>query len=81
MFKYMKQFCEFNNLTLKNTHLRFQVLDSLRCGYLTLFLVAKMSLLNQRSFLKMINMLKQHNVKSREDHMLRYVLRHFKIKL
>ena len=77
----IKQFCQSNRLTSKNVYFRYQILDSLQCGYLTMFFVAKTSLLNQRSFLKMINMLKQHNVKSRESHMLKYVLRHFKLKI
>lgn len=77
----IKQFCRSNNFTFQNVHFRFQVLESFSCGYLTLYFVAKTSLLNQRSLMKMINMLKQHNVKSRENHMLKYVLRHFKIKL
>lgn len=77
----IRQFCQSNNFTFENVHFRFQILDKFHCGYLALFFVAKTSLLNQRSFLKMINMLKQHNVKSREKHMLKYVLRHFKINL
>ena len=74
----IKTFCRSNNLTMEDVNLRFQVLNSTWCGYLACYFVAKASLLSQHSFLKVINLLRQHNVKSREKHMLQYVLRHFK---
>ena len=72
-------FCRKNNLILKDLDFRCQPRNSLKCGYIALFFIAKASQLQYRSFLRMINMLTQYSIGSREGYVLKYVARHFKL--
>ena len=73
------RFSRRNNLILKDLNFRCQPSNSLKCGYIALFFIAKASKLQYRSFLNMVNMLTQNSVRSREDYVLKYVVRHFKL--
>lgn len=72
------KFCDSNHLILRNLNFRCQVSNSLKCGYIALFFIAKASLLNYRNFMKMVTMLNQYSIESREQFVFKYVKRHFK---
>ena len=75
----VKSFCRLNNLKYRNGNLRFQLFNSLTCGWLATFFIAKASILNHYKFQKMINFLRGFSIKTREKIILKFVFRHFKI--
>ena len=79
VMKNVKSFCKLNNLKYKNGNFRFQLFDSLSCGWLATFFIAKASMLNHHAFLKLITFLRGFSIKSREKMILKFVFRHFKI--
>lgn len=79
VMKNIRSFCKLNNLKYKNGNLRFQLFDSLTCGWLATFFIAKASILNYYKFQKMITFLRGFSIKTREKIILRFVFRHFKI--
>lgn len=79
VMKSVKSFCKLNNLRYKNGNFRFQLSNSLKCGWLATFFIAKASVLNHYKFQKMITFLRGFSIKSREKIILKFVFRHFKI--
>lgn len=75
----INRFCIINNLVLRDLNFRCQRSDSLKCGYIALFFIARASLLRYNPFLNTIQMLKHYSIPLREEYIFRYVKRHFTI--
>ena len=72
-------FCKKHHYRFINLGLRYQLYDSLCCGYLALFIIAKTTKLSFKGFLAMKKTLMQQSISSNEKYMLKCVKLHFKL--
>ena len=79
VMKNVRSFCTLNNLKYTNGNLRYQLANSLNCGWLATYFIAKASLLKHFAFVKLITFLRRFSLKSRENIILKFVFRHYKI--
>ena len=79
VMKNVRSFCTLNNLKYTNSNLRYQLVNSLNCGWLATYFIAKASLLKHFAFVKLITFLRRFSLKSRENIILKFVFRHYKI--
>ena len=73
----VKNFCKKNNLNLFTVKTRYQKLNSIFCGFLSLYFVCRLSLMPLSQFIKFDLMMSSYSIKTIEEFLLRVTKSHF----
>ena len=73
----IKHFCQLNRLTYTNLNLRCQLQTSQTCGFISLFFLAKASMMSLDSFILLRNTMKRNSVHTNEEVAINFVKLHY----
>ena len=73
----IRHFCQLNSLTYTNLDLRCQLQTSQTCGFISLFFLAKASIMSLDSFILLRNTMKRNSVHTNEEVAINFVKSHY----